>query len=62
MPAVENPAVLGRMTLFEGLRESELASLNDQLHRKTFPAGSNVITVAQSIRKGTVFRTGAIRG
>ena len=48
MPAVENPAALGRMTLFEGLRESELSELNELLHRKSFTAGNNVITVAQS--------------
>ena len=48
MPAVENAVVLGRMALFEGLKESELAELNGLLHRKSFSAGTNVITVAQS--------------
>ena len=47
MPAVEDLDVLARMTLFEGMSRDELESLNQDLHRKTFPAGTNVITVAQ---------------
>lgn len=61
MPAVENPAVLGRLTLFEGLSESELASLNDLLHRKSFPAGTNVITVAQSSEVVYVLLDGSVK-
>lgn len=47
MPAVDDLRVLARISLFEELSEDELRSLNDLLHRKTFPAGTNVITVAQ---------------
>jgi CRP/FNR family cyclic AMP-dependent transcriptional regulator len=36
------------MLLFEGLSEHELRRLNEELlHRKIFPAGTNIITVAQ---------------
>ncbi len=48
MPAVEELSVLSNLTLFEGLAEADLRRLNEQLlHRKTFPAGTNIITVAQ---------------
>ncbi len=47
MPAVEDLDVLAKLPLFEGLTREELARLNEDLHRKVFPAGTNVITVAQ---------------
>jgi len=48
MSAVEDTKALSRMLLFEGLSEQELKRLNNELlHRKTFPAGTNIITVAQ---------------
>lgn len=48
MPAVEDPGTLSELLLFEGLSPVELRRLNEQLlHRKSFPAGTNVITVAQ---------------
>lgn len=48
MPAVEDPTVLSGMLLFEGLSPADLKRLNEQvLHKKTFPAGTNIITVAQ---------------
>ncbi len=47
MPAVEDLDVLAELPLFEGLNRDELASLNNDLHRKVFPTGTNVITVAQ---------------
>ena len=47
MPAVEDLDVLAELPLFEGLNRDELASLNEDLHRKVFPTGTNVITVAQ---------------
>ena len=47
MPAVEDLEVLAKLPLFEGLHKDELTRLNEDLHRKIFPAGTNVITVAQ---------------
>ena len=48
MPAVEDPSALAKMLLFEGLSAAELKRFNDQvLHKKTFPSGTNIITVAQ---------------
>ncbi len=47
MPAVEDLDVLAKLPLFEGLSREELARLNEDLHRKVFPPGTNVITVAQ---------------
>ncbi|MFQ5527366.1 MAG: Crp/Fnr family transcriptional regulator [Thermoanaerobaculia bacterium] len=48
MPALEDPSILSDMLLFEGLSPAELKRLNDQLlHKKAFPAGTNIITVAQ---------------
>ncbi len=48
MPAVEDLKTLKQMALFEGLSPDELRRLNENLlHRKVFPAGTHVITVAQ---------------
>lgn len=48
MPAVEDPNSLTELLLFEGLSPVELKRLNEQLlHKKVFPAGTNIITVAQ---------------
>lgn len=48
MPAVEDLSVLSTMLLFEGLSPAELKRLNEQLlHKKSFPASTNIITVAQ---------------
>ncbi len=47
MPAVEDLRILAGISLFEGIAEPDLQQLNELLHRKTFPSGSNIITVAQ---------------
>lgn len=48
MPAVEDPNALSQMLLFQGLTPAELKRLNEQvLRKKTFPAATNIITVAQ---------------
>lgn len=47
MSAAEDLSVLSGLALFEGMSREELGTLSDDLHRKTFPAGTNVITVAQ---------------
>ncbi len=45
--AVENLDTLAAIPLFEDLSRDELQLLNEMLHPKQFPAGTNVITVAQ---------------
>ncbi len=47
MPSVRDPTTLGAIPLFQGLDPETLAQLNQILHRKTFPAGTNIITAEQ---------------
>lgn len=47
MPAVEDLSLLSKIFLFEGVADPQLRELNDLLHRKTFPTGTNIITVAE---------------
>lgn len=47
MPAVEDLSVLAKTSLFEDVIETDLVQLNELLHKKTFPAGTNIITVAE---------------
>ena len=48
MPAVEDLRVLSGMPLFADLSDEELRRLNEELlQRRTFVAGTNIITVAQ---------------
>jgi len=47
MPAVDDANLLGHIPLFEELAEPDLSQINVLMHRKTFPAGVNIITVAQ---------------
>jgi len=47
MSVVTDPNTLGEIALFRGLTPEQLAKLNDLLHRKTFPAGTNIIMVEQ---------------
>ena len=47
MPAVDDSKLLGKIPLFEELADEDLEKINVLMHRKTFPAGVNVITVAQ---------------
>ena len=60
MPAVPDPSVLSSFDLFVGLTPEQLSALNNQLHRKVFPSGSNLMTAEQSgevvyfILEGTV--------
>jgi len=48
MPVVSDPSVLNSVALFEGLTAEQLSRLNTLLHRKTFPAGSNLMTAGQT--------------
>jgi CRP/FNR family cyclic AMP-dependent transcriptional regulator len=47
MPAVDDPNLLGKIPLFEGMAEADLEQINVLMHRKTFSSGVNIITVAQ---------------
>ena len=48
MPAVEDLRILSQMPLFQDLSDEDLARLNvELLQRRTFTAGTNIITVAQ---------------
>jgi CRP/FNR family cyclic AMP-dependent transcriptional regulator len=47
MPAVEDPRTLAQVELFEGLGVEALGRLNDLMHRRTFPSGTHIMTVAQ---------------
>ena len=47
MPAVDNPAILADIDLFEGLDLSDLEELNERLHRKRFSAGTGILAAEQ---------------
>lgn len=47
MPILPDPGLLARIPLFHDLTPEQLSWLNDHLHRKTFPPGSNIATVEQ---------------
>src|SRR5690242_14855223 len=45
MPAVPDSLVLRDIPLFVGLNDAQLASINDRLHKRSFQAGTNVISI-----------------
>ena len=47
MTAVSDAGVLGEIPLFRGISLDRLKRLNDVMHRKTVPAGTNMITAEQ---------------
>ncbi|MFN7942175.1 MAG: Crp/Fnr family transcriptional regulator [Thermoanaerobaculia bacterium] len=47
MPALSDPAQLAEFPLFKGLPPERLKRLNDVMHKKTVPAGTNMITAEQ---------------
>lgn len=47
MPALPDPNALAEIALFKGLPPERLRRLNDQLHKKSVPAGTNMITAEQ---------------
>lgn len=47
MPALPDPAALSELVLFRDLEPEQLSWLNDHLHLKTFPAGSNIVAAEQ---------------
>ena len=47
MPALTDPNALAEIALFKGLPPERLRRLNDQLHKKSVPAGTNMITAEQ---------------
>ena len=60
MPAVPDPRTLASLPLFENVAQEDLAHLNGLMHRKTFAAGTTLMTaeqpgeVAYLILSGTV--------
>lgn len=60
MPAASDLRALTAVPLFQGLNDAQLEQINQCLHRRTFPAGTNVITaetvgeVVYIILSGTV--------
>lgn len=47
MPVVSNPSTLGEFSLFRDLTIAQLTRLNDLLRRKTFPAGTNLVSAEE---------------
>ena len=47
MGVVQDPSMLVEFPLFRGLPPDQLARVNERLHRKTVPAGTNMITAEQ---------------
>ncbi len=47
MGAVQDPTILSEFALFRGLPPEKLARINELMHRKTVPAGTNMITAEQ---------------
>ena len=47
MGVVQDPNMLVEFPLFRGLAPEQLARVNERLHRKTVPAGTNMITAEQ---------------
>jgi len=47
VPALSDPNALAEIALFRGLPPERLRRLNDQLHKKSVPAGTNMITAEQ---------------
>lgn len=47
MAAFEDPSELAKFPLFEGLPSEDLIRLNEQLRRRTFPAGTRVMSAQQ---------------
>jgi len=60
MPPVTNPRDLRQFPLFENLSDADLETVSRQVHTRSFPAGTNVITfempgdVVYIIRDGTL--------
>ena len=61
MPAVEDLSVLSSIALFEGVVESDLEQLNQLLHKKSFPSGTNVITVSDRTELVFVLLEGTVK-
>ena len=61
MAAVTDINALGEISLFRGLPHEQLSKLNDLLHRKTFAAGTHIITAEQSGEAVYVIASGTVK-
>ncbi|HUP27816.1 MAG TPA: Crp/Fnr family transcriptional regulator [Chloroflexia bacterium] len=61
MPAVTEPDQLGKILLFSGLSSAELIRINDLLHCRTVPAGTNIISVAQPGEVAYIILSGTVK-
>jgi CRP/FNR family transcriptional regulator, cyclic AMP receptor protein len=61
MPAVEDTSILTKISLFEEMGTSDLEKLNQLLHKKAFPSGTNVITVADRTELVFILLEGTVK-
>ncbi len=61
MPAVQEPNTLATIPLFQNLNAEQLSNLNTLLHRKSFPAGYNVITAEQPGETVYIIVSGSVK-
>ena len=61
MTAVDDAKELGTISLFEGLSEQHLSEMNQMLHKRTFPTGKNIMTVAQPGETVYVLLRGSVK-
>ncbi len=61
MPALQDSRELATIPLFEGLSEAELARVNELLRRKTFAAGTSLMTTDQPGEAVYVLLAGAAK-
>lgn len=61
MPALDDPALLGRLDLFRGLSPDELRRVNDVLGKTRFPAGAMIFTASQPGEVAYVVHEGTLK-
>ncbi len=61
MPAVSDASKLGKILLFNGLSPAELARVNDLLHSRQVPSGTNIITMAEPGEVAYIILEGTVK-
>lgn len=61
MPGVSDASQLGKILLFNGLSPTELERVNDLLHSRQVPAGTNIITVAEPGEVAYIILEGTVK-